>query len=63
MKDFAVYRGDTLLVMGTDVECAKYMGIKIKSLRCYATPTGKRRADKRIKQDKCVTVDRLEDDE
>lgn len=60
--EFSMYRGDTLVHIGTAKECAAQLGIKLSSFQWYTTPTGKRRIENRKNRDKCLYIDRLEDD-
>ena len=39
MKEFAIYKGDELLAMGTKREIAKKLGISVRSVTCYGTPS------------------------
>lgn len=39
MKEFALYKGDELLAMGTKREIAKKLGISVRSVTCYGTPS------------------------
>lgn len=43
MKEYALYKGDELLGIGTLNELSKQFGIKIKSLLFYQTPAWKKR--------------------
>ncbi len=61
MKEYAVYRGDNLLVIGTAKECAAELNMKPESIRWLTTPTAKQRLAKRKHPERCVVVDRLED--
>ncbi|WP_342435941.1 hypothetical protein NSS79_20680 [Paenibacillus sp. FSL L8-0436] len=57
MKEFAVYKGEEMLAMGTAAECAKVMGVNPEYIRWLTTPTAKRRLAKRKNPDKCVVGD------
>lgn len=46
-KEYAVYKGDTLLAMGTREECAKQLGVLPDTVTFYGTPTYKNRVEKR----------------
>ena len=37
-RDYAVYKGDELLVVGTKKECANFFGIKKMAIEKWATP-------------------------
>lgn len=59
-KEFAMYKGDELLGIGTAKELAEKLNVKVETIRFYNTPTYK----KRVKQGKNrkVLVE-IEDDE
>lgn len=40
---YSLYKGDVWLTDGTKEELASYLGIKVKSIQFYATPTHKKR--------------------
>lgn len=61
-QEYAVYKGEELLVVGTASECAQELGVKEETIRWNATPTGRKRAQERKKQHKCRVVVRIEDD-
>ncbi|MDQ0158991.1 hypothetical protein [Alkalibacillus salilacus] len=61
-KEYAVYKGEDLLVIGTDKECAEELGVKPEYIRWLTMPTAKRRLAKRKNPEKC-TVGVLLDDE
>ena len=51
MKEYALYKGDELLDIGTLNELSKQFGVKIKSLLFYQTPAyRKRTSEKRGKR-------------
>lgn len=43
VKEYALYKGDELLAMGTKREIAKQLGISVRSVTCYGTPSYARR--------------------
>jgi len=43
---YAVYKGDDFIFMGTLEEVAERLGVSIKSVKWMATPAAKKRADK-----------------
>lgn len=61
--EYAVYKGDDLLVIGTASECAKQLNVDPSYVRRMITPTAKRRLAKRAHPEKCVAGFRLDDDE
>ncbi|PKR86117.1 hypothetical protein [Heyndrickxia camelliae] len=54
--EYAVYKGEEIICIGTALECAKHMGIKVKSFRFYLTPSYQRRIEKRNKPRNYITV-------
>lgn len=51
MKEYALYKGDELLGLGTLQELSKQFGVKIKSLLFYQTPSyHKRTSEKKGKR-------------
>ena len=42
-KEYALYKGDKLLAMGTKKEIAKELGVKVSTVNFYAHPAYKRR--------------------
>jgi len=65
MREFAVYKGDELLVMGTANECAEALGVTSDYIRWLVTPAAARRFKERKNPDRCIVGIRLdtEDDE
>lgn len=62
-SDYAVYKGDTFLFLGTTEECAEYFNVKIESIKFLLTPSGRARYAKRKRQDKAITVVNIGPDE
>lgn len=60
--EYSVYREDAFVHIGTAIECAAQLGIKLSSFQWCTTPTGKRRIENRKNREKCLYIDRLEDD-
>lgn len=65
VKEYAVYKGDNLVCIGTAKECAAEMGVQPETIKFYTTPTYQKRLAKRKKTSKAgyLTVTKLEDDE
>lgn len=63
MKEYAVYKGECLLAMGTDQECAEHLGVKPETIRWYTYPAYQRRLQKRKASDNVRQVLKMEDDE
>jgi len=57
MKEYAVYKGENLLAMGTAAECALKMNVTEKYIVWLPMPTAKRRLAKRKNPDKCTVAD------
>ncbi len=60
MSEYAVYKGDDLLVIGTRQECADKLGIKPKTVSFYTTPTHRKRIGN---SDKSLIAIKIEEDE
>lgn len=58
-RDYAVYRGDEFVTVGTQAEVARELGVKPDTIYFWSTPT----YNKRLKKDsKALVSIRLEDD-
>lgn len=44
LKEYALYKGDKLLAVGTRKEIAEQMGIKPETVTFYGTPSGAKRS-------------------
>ena len=42
-KIYALYKGDSFIAMGTKKELADYLGVTVRTISFYSTPTHKRR--------------------
>jgi|SRR5690625_2397868 len=60
--EYAVYRGDELVVMGTAKECADFLGVKPNYIHWLVTPAAERRHSKRTNKGGLRAV-RMEDEE
>lgn len=60
-KEYAVYKGEDLLVIGTIKECADFLGIKKKTIQHYLTPAYQRIIAKRKRARNYRTVVKLDD--
>ncbi|MFC4387490.1 hypothetical protein ACFOZ1_06645 [Gracilibacillus marinus] len=54
MREYAVYKGEELLAIGTSKECAKQLNVLPSYIRWLNTPTAKRRLATRKNPHKCV---------
>ena len=59
-REFAVYKGDELLCIGTAKECAAVLGVQPKTISWLTTPTAKERLAKRKDPDRCLVVEKLD---
>lgn len=59
VQEYAVYKGDNLVAMGTAKECAEHLGVTPKYIQWLSTPSGKRRMESRKKPYKNTSVVRL----
>jgi len=63
MREYAVYKGENLLAIGTLEECADKLNVTKEYIYWLTTPTAKRRLAKRKNPEKCTVAVRLDDDE
>lgn len=47
VSEYAVYRGDEFITLGTAKECAEQMNVKVETIKFQASATYKRRLAKR----------------
>ncbi len=59
LSEYVVYKGETVITIGTAAECAAEMGITEASLRHRTTPAYR----KRCKTDKAIRVYKIEDED
>jgi hypothetical protein len=62
-KEYAVYKGETLICIGTIQECSQHMGVLPETVKFYTTPTYQRRLEKRKNPRNYITVTKLDDEE
>ncbi len=60
--EYAVYKGDDLLALGTAEECAAKLGVTPKYIYWLTMPTAKRRLAARKHPEKCMVGVRLDDE-
>lgn len=63
MFEYAIYKGDELLVIGTRQECADRLGVKVQTISYYCSPAYRRKLEKAGSQDVAVIAERIEIDE
>jgi len=49
MTEYAVYRGDELIIIGTLKECAERLSTSEQMIKYYSYPSQKKRAEGKIK--------------
>lgn len=62
-KEYAVYKGESLICIGTMMECAQHMGVLPETVYFYTTQAYQRRLAERKKARNYITVTELEEDE
>ncbi|MDA2474592.1 MULTISPECIES: hypothetical protein [Bacillus cereus group] len=62
-KEYVVYKGESLICIGTMMECAQHMGVLPETIYFYTTQAYQRRLAKRKNPRNCLTVTELEEDE
>ncbi|KAA0944178.1 hypothetical protein FQ087_18820 [Sporosarcina sp. ANT_H38] len=63
LAEYAVYKGDKFLCVGTAKECADHLKVTVKTIRFRTTPTYKKRIAARKNSRNAISITRLEDDE
>lgn len=58
MDEYAVYKGDELIIIGTLKECAERLNTSEKMVKYYSYPSQKKRAEGTNK----IIVERLDED-
>ena len=61
-NEYAVYKGEELLVVGTAEECAKELNVQKETIHFYTTPTYRRRLDKRKNPKNCRIAIKIEEE-
>lgn len=61
VKEYAVYKGDEMICIGSMAECADHMGVKIETIQFYLTPSHQKRVAKRKRSRKAISITRLDD--
>lgn len=47
IKEYALYKGEEIIAMGTKREIAKQLGISVRSVTCYGTPSYAKRTNEK----------------
>ncbi|WP_368900585.1 hypothetical protein [Oceanobacillus oncorhynchi] len=61
-KEYAVYKGDNLIAIGTKEHCAKVMGVTPDYIYWLTTPAAERRLASRKNPEICTVGFELEED-
>jgi hypothetical protein len=61
-RDYAVYKGDEFICLGTAEECAKRLKVKPDTVRYYSKPAYFRKLEKRGKSKSALVALVLEDE-
>ncbi|MGE7854489.1 hypothetical protein ACQKNN_27265 [Bacillus paramycoides] len=62
LKEYVIYKGESLICIGTVQECAQYLGVPPKTILFYKTPAYKKRVANRKKARNYLTVTALDED-
>lgn len=62
VKKYAVYKGESFVCVGTILQCAQHMGVRLETVKFYKTPAYKRRVVERKNARNYITVTELEED-
>ncbi|PFI51877.1 hypothetical protein COI73_01295 [Bacillus cereus] len=60
LKEYAIYKGESLICIGTVQECAQYLGVLPKTILFYKTPAYRKRVGNRKKARNYLTVTPLD---
>ncbi len=61
--EYAVYEGDTFLLIGTAEECANKLNVTPEYIKFLSYPAGRKRFEARKDKSKCMTAIKLEDED
>ncbi|PGC57821.1 hypothetical protein COM24_05565 [Bacillus toyonensis] len=62
LKEYAIYKGESLICIGTVQECAQHFGVLPKTILFYKTPAYKKSVASRKKARNYLTVTALNED-
>ncbi|MBF7149980.1 hypothetical protein [Bacillus toyonensis] len=62
LKEYAIYKGESLICIGTVQECAQHMGVLPKTILFYKTPAYRKRVASRKKARHYLNVTALDED-
>jgi hypothetical protein len=61
-KEYAVYKGDNFMYIGTSKECAEFLGVQTNTIFFYASKAYKKRLEKTKNPQDPVIVIKIEDE-
>ncbi|WP_242488466.1 hypothetical protein [Bacillus sp. TH22] len=61
LKEYAIYKGESLICIGTVQECAQYLGVLPKTILFYKTPSYIKRVASKKKARNYLTVTALDE--
>ncbi|MDT3497608.1 hypothetical protein NLU03_25515 [Bacillus toyonensis] len=62
LKEYAIYKGESLICIGTVQECAQHLGVIPKTILFYKIPAYRKRVASRKKARNYLTVTALDGD-
>lgn len=63
MNEYALYKGEEIIAIGTVNEIAEQLGVKTKTVRKYHTPTHKKKIEARKQKKGARVLVKLEGDD
>jgi hypothetical protein len=63
VKEYAVYKGDEFLCVGTAEECAKYLGVLPRTVRYYSYEKYLKKVEKRKNPKNFIIAVKLDDED
>jgi hypothetical protein len=63
VKEYAIYKGDEFLCVGTAEECAKYLGILPRTVRYYSYEKYRKKVEKRKNPKNYIIAVKLDDED
>ncbi|MFC8563091.1 MULTISPECIES: hypothetical protein [Peribacillus] len=60
--EYAVYKGDEFICLGTVRECATYLGVKISTIRYLLSPAYSKRIEKRLEANSPLIAIKVDDE-
>lgn len=56
VKEYAVYKGDQFICIGTMEKCAEFIGVSVNTIRFYLSPAYHKRVKARKKAENYINV-------